>query len=98
MRKPLNQMHPGCCLDNTANLALVQSKGSLFELLLHVASSEESPGHMCQQKVPATAAQTTHKSPPFRALLQSDSVVASSESDLPLGSLESFSYAVICSR
>jgi hypothetical protein len=91
-------MHPGCRLHNTADLALVQAEGSLLKLLLHVACSKEATGRLSQYTCPTQLPRTTHRSPPLRALLQSDSVVASSDSDLPLGSLESFSYAVICSR
>ena len=40
---PLNQMQSRCSLDHRRNLARLQGKGRVLELLLHVTVSEESP-------------------------------------------------------
>lgn len=79
--EPLDQMQPGRSLHNLAHLSLLQCKRCLFELLLHITAAEEAPVE-CQPSTIARKYRGTHRSPPFRALLQSDSVVASSDSDL----------------
>jgi hypothetical protein len=79
--QPLDQVQPRRSLNNLAHLSLLQCKRRLFELLLHITAAEEAPVE-CQHSTVTPGCRGTHKSPPFRALLQSDSVVASSESDL----------------
>ena len=40
---PLDQVHPRRCLDHAADLALLEGKGSLLKLFLHVALAKEAP-------------------------------------------------------
>jgi len=82
---PLDQVHARSRLDHAAHLALLQVKGSLLKLLLHVAPAKEAPGDVSVSPDVFSVA-TSYRSPPLRALLQSDSVVASSDRDLALGS------------
>jgi hypothetical protein len=87
-------MYARCCVDYAAHFALVQLESCLLKFFLHVSMAKETPtGVSRKHEYRQTFA--TYKSPPLRALLQSDSVVASSDSDFASGPVSPASYALI---
>lgn len=75
------------------DFALLEPESCILKFLLHVALAKEAPTTV-SQPAPIAACESTYRSPPFRALLQSDSVVASSDSDLPPVPASNFSISV----
>lgn len=92
---PFDQVKARRSLDHSANLAGLQRKCRVLEFALHVTLLKEAPVHSSQRNCKFPANVSTHKSPPLRALLQSDSVAASSAKEVsPAFILRSCSWII----
>jgi hypothetical protein len=80
MDSPLNQVQTRSSFDNMAHLAGLESKCSVFKLLLHVTLAKETAvqSHVNKRVDRVKESRTTYRSPLFLELLQSLSVVARS--------------------